>query len=241
MALKDLVASKASLDEETIEEIVASYVRYDIENQTIFLTPESNKLSSKDKVLIYLVALQGWPFVQDASISVDAKPAEIEEHTGIAGGTLRPVLKELKDRNIIVEKGGRYSVRAVAMGSIKTELGQGNTKRGSAVSARPNAKARPSGKPKLTGTNEQKSAKKTARPSAGGGINDRFKAWIQEGYFNQPKTLSDVQQRFHREAIIIPQTSLPTYLLGGVRSGDLVREKQEIAGKSVWTYTQKGK
>ena len=94
MGLKDLIASKSSLAEDVIEEIVSEYVRYDTDHKAVFLTPEGHELSGKSKVLIYLVALQGWPFVMDDVVPTDAKPGEIEEHTAIPGGTLRPLLKE---------------------------------------------------------------------------------------------------------------------------------------------------
>jgi hypothetical protein len=123
MGLKDLIASKSSLAEDVIEEIVSEHVRYDTDHKAVFLTPEGHELSGKSKVLVYLVALQGWPFVLDDVVPMDAKPGEIEKHTGIPGGSLRPHLKELKDRRIIIEKGGRYSVLSAALQSIKKELG----------------------------------------------------------------------------------------------------------------------
>ena len=93
MGLKDLIASKSSLAEDVIEEIVSEYVRYDTDHKAVFLTPEGHELSGKSKVLVYLVALQGWPFVIDDVVPTDPKPGEIEEHTGIPGGTLRPLLR----------------------------------------------------------------------------------------------------------------------------------------------------
>ncbi|MEQ1615067.1 MAG: hypothetical protein ABL904_20145 [Hyphomicrobiaceae bacterium] len=236
MALKDLVASKASLAEDVIEQIVSDYIRFDSDDKEVAFTPAANELSSKARILVYLVALQGWPFVLDEVVPVDAKPAEIERHTGISGGTLRPLLKELKDRNIITEKGGRYSVRAVALHTIQRELnGDGGP---SSTRARKKSRRSASAAPdaSMEETNSGSDAKKKARSSSTSGAGERFQSWIDEGFFDKPRTLSDVQQRFHKEAIIIPQTSLPGYLLKSVRSGQLSRDKEEVNGKTVWVY-----
>lgn len=246
MALKDLLASKTSLAEDVIEQIISDYVRFDPDHKEIVFMPEAHGLSNKSKILTYLVALQGWPYVLDEVVPVDAKPSEIEEHTGIAGGSLRPLLKELKDRNIIAEKGGRYSVRSVALRTIQAELDGMSTgsapKRSKRRTARPKEEMPENVRLEAVtdgAAAETPSKKKKARGNTGGSIAERFQSWIDEGYFNNAKTLSDVQARFHKEAIIVPQTSLPSYLLKAVRSGQLEREKQEVNGKAVWTYTRK--
>lgn len=241
MGLKDLIASKSSLAEDVIEEIVSEYVRYDTDHKTVFLTPEGHELSGKSKVLIYLVALQGWPFVVEDVVPTDPKPGEIEEHTGIPGGTLRPLLKELKDRRIIVEKGGRYSVLSAALQSIKKELGA--TPSVSARRSKPKKrKANSKSDSEVEQTSEIAEAgssakKKAVRKSAStANVAERFTLWIEQGYFNDWKTLSDVQKRFHKEAVMVPQTSMPSYLLGAVRAGRLEREKHDINGRTVWVY-----
>ena len=243
MALRDLVASKASLAEDVIEQIISDYVRFDPDHKEIVFTPEAHGLSNRAKTLIYLVALQGWPYVLEAVVPVDAKPAEIEEHTNIAGGTLRPLLKELKDRNIIAEKGGRYSVRAVALRTIQDEL---DAKTAGSLSRKHNPRRKKKGEvapdsPTEGANNDDQSAgsEKKARRSSGGGVAERFQSWIDDGYFDKPKSLADVQARFHKEAIIVPQTSLPSYFLKGVRSGHLERDKAEVNGKTVWVYSRK--
>lgn len=243
MALKDLVASKASLAEDVIEEIISEYVRFDLDHKEIGFTPEAHGLSNKAKILMYLVALQGWPYVAEEVVPVDAKPGEIEHHTKIPGGSLRPLLKELKDRNIVSEKGGRYSVRAVALRTIQAELdgkaeGSKPTKRSV---RRKQREADTSNATTETGNEDDKisGSKKRARRGAGGGVAERFQSWIDDGYFDKPKSLADVQVRLHREAIIVPQTSLPSYLLKGVRSGQLERDKAEVNGKAVWMYSRK--
>lgn len=239
MSLKDLIASKSSLAEDVIEEIVSEYVRYDTDHKAVFLTPEGHELSGKSKVLVYLVALQGWPFILDDVVPMDPKPGEIEKHTGIHGGSLRPLLKELKDRRIVIEKGGRYSVLSAALQSIKKELGSAPSASRSKpkkrkASSKPNIEAEEASENAEAGSSAKK---KTARKSASkGNVAERFNSWIDQGYFNDWKTLSDVQKRFHKEAIMVPQTSMPIYLLGAVRAGRLEREKHDVSGKTVWAY-----
>jgi len=238
VALKDLVASKALLAENVIEQIVSDYIRFDTEHKEIAFTTAANDLSNKARILVYLVALQGWPFVIDDMVSVDAKPAEIEENTGINGGTLRPLLKELKDRNIIAEKNGRYSVRAVALSTIEREL-NGDGGPSTARPKRQSKKTTPEADDALADeASNSGNAKKKVRGLSTIGIGERFQKWIDDGYFETSKTLSEVQQRFHKEAIIVPKTSLPTYLLKGVRSGHLSRNKEDVNGKTVWVYTR---
>jgi hypothetical protein len=58
-----------------------------------------------------------------------------------------------------------------------------------------------------------------------GNIAATFERWIDEGYFDEPRTLADVQKRFRKEAMMVPQTSLPGYFLGAVRKGRLNRDE----------------
>jgi len=233
MALKDLIASKASLTEDAIEEIIADYARFDPDHRAVVFTPEAHQLPVKTKVLIYLVALQGWPFVLDESVPVDAKPAEIEESTGISGGTLRPILKEMKDRNVIQERGGRYSVNAAALPSIKGELGGSSDARSKRARRRSNIASAEEGDSPQPDKRNRKSVRRTSE------LKDRFDRLIKEGFFNSEKTLADVQAQYHKDAIIIPQTSIPPYLIAAIRDKLLERDKKKIGNRTVWVYKRK--
>lgn len=243
MALKDLVAEKGTLDEAAIERIVEPYVRYDVHAKEIRFMPAFAGLSNKAKILVYLVALQGWRFVTDEPMQSDARPADIEAATGIRGGSLRPVLRGLSENHHISEKGSRYSVRGTSFPVIETELNGGEER---VVVGRQRPAARKSAKRTSEGEAvmdtdetaadaETKKSRKLGRKT--GNVAATFERWIDEGYFDEPRTLSDVQKRFRKEAIMVPQTSLPSYFLAAVRKGRLTRDEVEANGKTVWAYT----
>ena len=243
MALRDLVAQKAKLTEEAIEAIISDYVRYDIEDQEIVFTPDATGLSKKAKLLVFLVAQQGWQFVQDEVTDVEMTPAQLTESLGIAGGTLRPILKDLKDRNLLAAKSGKYTVRSTSLDAIKVELsGHGRSIR---RRRKKTSKVRMS---KPTGDSHSSAGKASAakkapvnRPkgstSPGQRPGEAFNGIVHDGFFSTGRTLAQLQARLHERAIIVKQTSLPTYLLAAVRDGRLTREKREVDGKVVWVYT----
>lgn len=61
MALKDLTTSSRQLSEEQIERLVAPFVRYDPDAGAVVLLPQARSLPTRQRVLVYLAALQGWP------------------------------------------------------------------------------------------------------------------------------------------------------------------------------------
>jgi hypothetical protein len=233
MALKDLIASTSTLTEEAVEALIKDYVRYDVEEKEIAFLPAAARLSGKQKVLVYLVALQGWPIVaKGQEIPTAAKPAHVGERVGIAGGTLRPLLKELKDRHLIVSRGGAYSVRAASLADIKKEMeGQG-------VASKPSRPKRGRKQPEKAASTDPKQKRKAASGKSGD-LTAKFNSWITGGFFQKPRTLGEVRDRFHEQGDIIPRTTIPTYLLAAVRAKPprLTRARADVDGKKVWVYT----
>jgi hypothetical protein len=224
MALKDLILTEASLPEGAIEAIVSDYVRFDVHREIVVFNERSKSLSNKSKTLIYLVALQGWGFLGASPLAVDAKPAEIAEHAGIRGNSLRPILLELKNDNLVIERAGRYSVAASALEAIQRQLrNAGPARLGSSERARHSSYVR-----------QQAIKSNTKTRSA----MDAFRSFIDQGFFDQPRTLSDVRGKFEKEAVFLPRTSIPNYLLIGVQSGRLVREKISLKGRRIWIYAR---
>lgn len=241
MALKDLIASTSELTEDVIENLIKDYARYDLEEKEIAFLPAAAKLSGRHKVLVYLVALQGWPIVaKEQAIPTAAKPAHLGERVGINGGTLRPLLKDLKDQHLIATKGGAYSVRAAGLNDIKAELeGRATARR----PPKPTRSATAKGASKESPTNAIPAGSNPKRKTAAGKVRElaeKFNGWITEGFFDAPRTLSEVQGRFHEQGDIVPRTSIPKYLLAAVRArpARLVRKKADVSGKDVWVYTR---
>ena len=63
MALNDLVRPKASCAAEMIEKTITGLVRLDEKLGLVLFTPEATPLPNRQKVLVYLVALQAWRFI----------------------------------------------------------------------------------------------------------------------------------------------------------------------------------
>lgn len=122
MALKDLVSSMDSVREDDIEEIIAETVRFDIERKTLVLTSAGMRLSNKAKVLTLLVANAGWVYVDSDISPMVLKPKAVEDLTGIAGGTLRPMLISLKKQRLVSADAGAYKIVAPNLPAIKDEI-----------------------------------------------------------------------------------------------------------------------
>ena len=237
MALRDLITQRAAIAEQQIEKIVADYVGYDVDEKVVVHRPTFAKLSNKGKVLVHLVALQGWQYVTEDDVPAGASPADLEKDLHIAGGTLRPTLKDLKDRHLINVSGHKYSVSPAALENIKSEIkGQGD---GETATRTPRPRTRRKSRASTAKTDAQTGAKKRGNKARAVNKAAKFDAWIKKGFFDKPKTLKEVHARFHKEGEIVAMTSVPKYLLAAIRDDRLEREQTEIGDKKVWAYKTK--
>jgi hypothetical protein len=250
MALKDLVADDPALKEQAIESIVTEYVRYDSKQKVIVFTTSATNLTNKQKVLIYLVAIQGWPFISDEPVPNAASPSDLERALGIPGNTLRPLLKDLHDRHLIASHAQKYFVHTspFQLASIQTELGTHGTRAPVSTRAMPTRRrSRQANSPEPRQAEQERKPKpdreakpakaKTHSVEGSGNYLDMLKTWVEQGFFDKKRTLNEVQQKFHEAAVILPRTSLPFYLLTAVRAPNLLqRAKENVNGKLVWVY-----
>lgn len=224
MPLKDLTIDKSKATEGIIESVIKPFIRYDVKSKSVFFLLEAEELSNIKKVLVYLVSLIGWKFVTEEPIPWEVKPIKIEKVTGIKGGTLRPLLKDLKESKIVVVKNGNYSVPDYNIGKVKNII-EGETL--------PPVKSVAKGK-KTKGN--QKSPTKSASQKT---QKQEFDELVNTDWFSTKRTQGDVKERFHELGQMIPSSSLPYYLLKAIREGKLKRKKETVKGKNVWVYSKK--
>ncbi len=238
MALKDLVADHRMLAEETVEKIVAPYVRYDPAAHKIVWTPQAKSLGNDTKVLVFLVAVLGWQYVVDENQDVATKPADLERELGIVGGTLRPILKNLKDSHLLAVADGHYRVQLANLDSIEAAI------TGERPEAARKDRARKSIRIRREDADGERpdpvsGAKKRSR-RASGRLKTFLTKWAGDGFFNEPKTLANLLERYHEYGVITKQTSLSGLMLEAVREGLLARTKVDVGGKQVWAYRARG-
>jgi hypothetical protein len=238
VALRDLVADHRKLAEEKIEEIVSPYIRYDPAAHRIVATPIGRALGNDAQVLVFLVAVQGWQYVLDDSLDVSTRPVDLERELGIAGGTLRPILKKLKDSHLITVADGHYRVQTANLDLVQSVI----------AGDRPAAPRSGAARTKVREKREKPGEDPAERPEAArrkrarggrGPLKEYLTKWIGEGFFREPKTIGDLLQRFHEYGVITKQTSLSGLLLDAVRDGLLGRTKSVVGGKQLWTYQAK--
>ena len=236
MALKDLVADRSKLTEEAIEAIVRDYVRYDPTLYEVVLTPAGLALSNDAKVLVLLVAIAGWQYVVEEERPVDTKPAALEQLTGIAGVTIRPILKKLKDSHLAVSTNDGYAVRVANLDAVGRVITGEKT-----ITKSTPRKVKRAATESDDGTTEGEEAAAASRASkgrrkSGVPIRGSLSRLVEDGFFANERTLSEVVARLHEMAIIAKTTSLSGPVADLVRSGMLTRKKVTEGGKDVWSY-----
>ena len=124
MALKDLTIDQNALQEELIESLVTSYIRYDINQKLVVFVPENiRNLTIPRKIVLYLLALRGWQYFDNSQdIPQDARPKDIAIAVMENGSTIRSYLQVLLKRGLIQNISGKYSIPPVSIGMIQNYL-----------------------------------------------------------------------------------------------------------------------
>ena len=262
MALKDLLISHDELTEQQIEELIEPYVRFDPITKAVVLLPSATALSNRQRVIAYLIALRGWPFVlPDDPPPTSCAPAELEAALQIAGGTLRPILKELKDNRLLQVSEGRYSANPVTFPFLKEqfEVGRPGARSTGSQRKRP-AKARTQASsevaPEAPSSTESSAQSQDSSPpeadpvakkrrvrrdatASGAGPKARLRELIAEGWFSTPRPTRDIVAELAVRGATYRGQDLTRQLQDLVRARELRREKRKPAdvSRTMWCYS----
>jgi len=124
MALKDLTIDQNALQEELIESLVASYIRYDVSQRVVIFLPEKvQELTIPQKIVVYLLALKGWQYFDNSeNVLQDAPPKAIAEAIMENGSTTRSNLQILLKKGLILKNSTKYSIPSIAIHKIQNYL-----------------------------------------------------------------------------------------------------------------------
>lgn len=108
--LADLRVDAVSVDREALAEMLRGHVLLDPEgNQIIFLN-DVREVGTNVQVVALALLGQKALHLLDRDLPEGLTPAEIEQATKMAGGSVRSSLKRLSDRGVILKQNGRYVV-----------------------------------------------------------------------------------------------------------------------------------
>ncbi|MBP6060546.1 MAG: hypothetical protein KA515_00885 [Candidatus Pacebacteria bacterium] len=234
MALKDHITDSTKVSEEEIEGIIADYIKYDPSHKMVVFLPKAQNLSNEKKILLYLVGLKGWQFVvKDNPPTNEALPRDIERVTGIRGGSLRPMLRSLLQSKMLNSRKGKYEIPTHNFGRVREIMAGG----GSTITNRPANSEKP-GKKKKDGIAKSSSSKKNNKNKPS--LAETFEKLLNDKWFKDGKTLSQLSDKLEAMAVIVPSSHLPVHLLKACRGENprLTRRKETFSGKKVWVYSQ---
>ncbi|MXX99778.1 MAG: hypothetical protein F4Y67_03020 [Chloroflexi bacterium] len=128
MTLKSLYEEPAALDEKLLVGVLGPLIRLTPnpidESEAIRPLPAFDELNRRQKVLTVLITQRARVSLGDIDAeSLGVSPVQIEEWTGIPGGSLRPLLRRmLTDRIISQPDRGRYQVPLYAIERAAQEI-----------------------------------------------------------------------------------------------------------------------
>jgi len=212
MALEDLIIDHKQISKELLEKLLAGRTELIKENEGVNLTRISNNYSNKTRVLLYLCGKKAWELL--SSNKVNASIEELQKNLGITGNTIRPILKELKDSYQAESEKGKYRILPKGVFELEKTIEHED------------------GKERINKTKPQKGDKSSRQVSKSEYINKLH----NEGYFKEPRKMTDIMNELKKLGVSIKLTSLPPYLLPLVRKRKLNREQITEGKRKVWVY-----
>lgn len=218
MALQDLVINNKQISAELVENLLKGRVELIQEGKRVSLTKDGIRLSNKNKILLLLAGGKAWELLDGEVWS--SSPGDMQEFLGIPGNTLRPILKELADSFFVKSEKGKYQILSKGIYELESMLENKENKKSDIPDDDSNSGKAVSVRKTMGGPSKSKAIEEL----------------IGDGYFSDPRELSEIQVELGRRGISAKLTSLPSYILPLVRKKVLTREHKVKGKGKVWVY-----
>ena len=124
MSIKDLVISSADLLEETVEEVVQSYFKYNESGEILVVDKNFWKLRGEDKILRYLAAVAGRRFLGIKMPEVSLDSAQISKSLNMKNNSVRAYLSQLRAKGLIETEKGKNCVTTQGLHDLIEKKGE---------------------------------------------------------------------------------------------------------------------
>jgi len=124
--LARLVVDHAEANRELLAQTLDGVVRLDPTAKKFLFAPQVRaRLTARARVIATLLARKALSLLSQGFVE-GAAPKVLEEELGIAGGTLRPILKRLTADGLVTRRGGNYEIPNHLIEEAGRELVGGN-------------------------------------------------------------------------------------------------------------------
>lgn len=128
MALEELISKKENL-EEILEKLLKERVRLIEEEDEKIIQIEkklARKLNNYTKILLYLAGKKAWELIEKKNTNKEiefwVKPKEIEKNLQLRGGSVRPLLKQMKEAKLIDYKQKAYRINFAGILELEEKI-----------------------------------------------------------------------------------------------------------------------
>jgi hypothetical protein len=235
--LRDLIVDAVELDRQRIAGALRGVVAIDKSGQ-VLPAQGFQRLSGPQKVLAFLLGRKV-AVLLDMAEEEAIGPKELAKATGIAEGTVYPTVRRLNGHRLVSQDvDSCYYLSPHQVGTAIEKLakqdGNGTEQQASALT-RKKAVRKPAARRKKSvdeikneSTAEGGSASPRRRQNGGFSPTNAVRDLMEQGFFDSPKTLTDVQAQLkHKQGREIETTTLSPIFTRLLRSGALDRDKND--------------
>jgi len=116
-----LVVDTKQISREQLAQILKGRVLLDLQSDSFVLQPAKARSNARQAVLLSLLAVKALSLLKDNVPDV-LSPKELEDVTGLRGGTIRPAVRRLATEGLIVRRAQGYTIHGGALARVAIAL-----------------------------------------------------------------------------------------------------------------------